>query len=79
MPRAFSTTMQLPNIHQVGHYLVTPITRATDCGQFLASVSIRRGMHDRVFRFIPLFDSAGRAGVYALAQGRLFVQRNELV
>lgn len=79
MPRAFSTTMQSPNIHHVGHYLVTPITKATDCGQFLASVSIRRGMHDRVFRFIPLFDSAARAGVYALAQGRLFVQRNELV
>ena len=71
--------MQTHHIHQVGRYLVTPLAKATDCGQFLASVSIRRGMHDRVFRFVPLFDSAARAGMYALAQGRLFVQRNELV
>lgn len=64
--------------HQVGKFLVTPMTRQTECGQFAASVSIRRGMHDRVFRLIPRFNSAALAARYALAQGRHFVRHNLL-
>ncbi|MDQ7973141.1 MAG: hypothetical protein REJ24_11265 [Rhodocyclaceae bacterium] len=54
------------------------MTKLTESGQYAASVSIRRGMHDRVFRLIPRFDSATRAAVYALAQGRAFVLNNQL-
>jgi len=71
-------SMQTPQSHEVGRYLVTPMTKLTETGQYAASVSIRRGMHDRVFRLIPRFDSATRAAVYALAQGRAFVLNNQL-
>jgi len=70
--------MQIPQAHEVGRYLVTPMTKLTDTGQYAASVSIRRGMHDRVFRLIPRFDSAARAARYALMQGRHFVLHNQL-
>jgi hypothetical protein len=70
--------MQTSQAHEVGKYLVTPMTRLIETGQYAASVSIRRGMHDRVFRLIPRFDSAARAARYALAQGRRFVLSNQL-
>lgn len=70
--------MKISRVHEVGQYLVTPMTKLTDSGQYAASVSIRRGMHDRVFRLIPHFDSAARAARYALAQGRHFVLNNQL-
>ncbi|MFT3777819.1 MAG: hypothetical protein QM772_05995 [Ottowia sp.] len=70
--------MQTASAHEVGKYLVTPMTKLTETGQYAVSVSIRRGMHDRVFRFIPLFDSAVRATGYALAQGRRLVLDNQL-
>lgn len=63
----------------VGKYLVTPLARITATGDYAASVSIRRGMHDRVFRFIPRFDNQGLAMQYALAQGRSMVLQNQLV
>ena len=63
----------------VGKYLVTPLARITSTGDYAASVSIRRGMHDRIFRFIPRFDSQGHAMRYALAQGRTMVLNNQLV
>lgn len=66
------------SVHQVGRYLVTPLTKATEEGRYAASVSIRRGMHDRVFRFIPLFDSAPGAAVYALAQGQALARGEPL-
>lgn len=70
--------MQISTVHRVGRYLVTPLIKSIDDGKYMASVSIRRGAHDRVFRFIPVFDSATRAGLYALTQGRVFVHSNEL-
>ncbi|WP_038215932.1 hypothetical protein [Xenophilus azovorans] len=70
--------MNQPTAHAVGKYLVTPMTKLTETGQYAASVSIRRGMHDRVFRLIPCFDSAARAARYALTQGRHFVLTNQL-
>jgi hypothetical protein len=70
--------MQSSESHEVGKYLVTPMTKLNDAGRYCASVSIRRGMHDRVFRLIPLFDSAASAARYALAQGRQFVLNNQL-
>ncbi|WP_347876447.1 hypothetical protein [Variovorax atrisoli] len=70
--------MQIPQAHEVGRYIVTPMTKLTESGQYAASVSVRRGMHDRVFRLIPRFESAARAAHYALAQGRHFVLNNQL-
>lgn len=54
----------------VGKYLVTPFTKISDTGEYLAAVSLRRGMHDRIFRFVPRFASPLSAMRYALAQGR---------
>lgn len=53
----------------VGKFLVTPLARLTESGDYAASVSIRRGMHDRVFRFIPRFASDAVAIRYAMRQG----------
>ncbi len=63
----------------VGRFLLSPLTRATDCGRFAASLSIRsgqgQGTHDRIFRFTPLFASAPAAARYALEQGMDFVSQ----
>ena len=53
----------------VGKYLVSPLTRLTDAGDYAASVSIRSGMHDRVLRFIPRFATREAARRYAIEQG----------
>lgn len=69
---------QVLTAERVGNYVVTPLTKSTDSGLFAAAVSIRRGMHDRIFRFIPHFASDARATQYALAEGRSMVLRNQL-
>ena len=71
----------LEKAFSVGKYLVSPITRLNDAGQYTASVSIRSGRgsgtHDRVFRFVPLFASAESALAYAVAEGHQWLaQRN---
>lgn len=55
---------------RVGHYLVTPLVKDDGAGGFLASVSLRRGAQDRVYRFAQAFTSAARAQRYAIRQGR---------
>ena len=62
----------------VGHYVLTPITKPSDEGQFSASVSIRRGMYDRIFRFLPRFPCDASAVRYALSQGRMLVLTKQL-
>ncbi|WP_019703580.1 hypothetical protein [Paracidovorax oryzae] len=62
--------MHTPVALAVGRYLVTPLIRRIDSGRYTASVSVRRGMHDRVFRFLPQFDSDALASLYAIDQGR---------
>ncbi len=59
----------------VGKYLVSPLTRSNDSGQYTASVSIRNGSHDRVFRFIPEFSTKEAAARYAVAEGRRWVSQ----
>jgi hypothetical protein len=49
------------------------VRRAAE-SRFAASVSIRRGGYDRIFRFKPDFSCDGSARLYALAQGRLLAQ-----
>jgi hypothetical protein len=62
---------------QVGKYLVSPLTRATHCGRYAASVSIRTGRdsatHDRVLRFHPILDSRDAAVRYATAEGLAWI------
>jgi len=53
----------------VGKYLVSPLTRLTDGGDYAASVSIRSGTHDRVFRFVRRFATRDAAQRYAIEQG----------
>ena len=66
------TTTQEKTI-SVGKYLVSPLTRLTDAGDYCASVSIRSGRgsgtHDRVFRFVPRFTTREGARRYAIEQG----------
>ncbi len=63
---------------RVGPYVLTPLTKRSAEGQYSASVSIRRGMHDRIFRFIPRFDCDASAALYALTQGRMLVLSKQL-
>jgi hypothetical protein len=66
----------------VGRFVLSPITRQTANGQFAASLSIRSGQgsgtHDRVYRFIPLFDTPQAASTYALDQGRSYLRLHAL-
>lgn len=66
------------NVERVGDYIVTPLTHSTEQGLFAASVSIRRGMYDRIFRFIPRFSCAAQALQYALVEGRSMALLNRL-
>ncbi|MDQ0573328.1 hypothetical protein QFZ42_005162 [Variovorax paradoxus] len=62
----------------VGKYLVSPLIRHQDDGNYAASVSIRSGqgsgMHDRVMRFTPRFASHAAAARYAIDQGLCWVR-----
>jgi len=63
----------------VGKYLVSPLTRLTDAGNYAASVSIRSGngsgTHDRVFRFAQRFATSECASRYAIEQGIGWLQQ----
>jgi hypothetical protein len=71
-----------PHSQQVGRYVLSPVSRETDGGQYTASLSIRSGRgsasHDRVFRFIPLFSSPKDAVQYAMAQGLHYLRQPAL-
>lgn len=75
--RRLFAMLEKQNAERVGDYVVTPLTKLTDVG-VTASVSIRRGIYDRIFRFVPRFTCNVQAAQYALAQGRLMVLQNQL-
>lgn len=62
---------------QVGKYLVSPLTRPIPGGRYLAAVSIRSGRgsmtHDRVTRFVPVFESHDQAARYATDQALAWI------
>lgn len=64
---------------QIGKYLVSPLTRLTDGGRFAASVSIRSGSgtmtHDRVMRFVPVFDTSDQATRFATVQALAWIDQ----
>ncbi len=64
----------------IGKYLVSPLTRSDHAaGPYQAAVSIRSGhgreMHDRVYRFRPVFHSRTSALRYAAREGALLAQQ----
>lgn len=69
---------QEQNAERVGSYVVTPLTKPTEQGLFAAAVSIRRGVYDRIFKFVPRFSSDVQAIQYALTEGRSLVLQNQL-
>jgi hypothetical protein len=62
---------------QIGKYLVSPLTRRTEGGPVNAAVSIRSGRgsmtHDRVMRFVPVFDTHDQAARFATAQALAWI------
>lgn len=69
----------LEKAFSVGKYLVSPLTRTTESGQYTASVSIRSGSgsgtSDRIYRFIPEFETREGALQYAVAEGHSWLQQ----
>ncbi len=69
----------LEKAFSVGKYLVSPLTRTTESGQYTASVSIRSGSgsgtSDRVYRFVPEFATREGALQYAIAEGHSWLQQ----
>ena len=57
---------------------MSPLTRRSECGQHVAAaVSIRSGRgsmtHDRVLRFVPVFQSHGEAARFAVEQALAWI------
>lgn len=76
-PRDMTTASNDPHTPvSVGHYLITPLTRVTEQGDYAASVSLRRGSYDRVYRFFPRFANAEGALSFALAQARALLTQD---
>jgi hypothetical protein len=63
------------NILTTDKYLVSPFARFNESGYYTASVSIRNGSHDRVFRFIPQFSTREGAVQYALSEGQRWLRQ----
>ena len=78
-PCANNMTTTRDKTFSVGKYLVSPLTRLTDAGNYAASVSIRSGhgsgTHDRVFRFAPRFATREGARRFAIEQGISWLQQ----
>ena len=58
----------------MGKFLVSPLSRITESGDYAPSISIRSGRgaatHDRIFRLEPRFATTQGALDYAASQGR---------
>ena len=77
----YAIGLSMLNIHPsecVRNHVVTPLVKTLGPELFAASVSIRRGAYDRIFRFIPSFQSRAAAAQYALAAGRTMVLQDQL-
>jgi hypothetical protein len=65
-----------------GKYRITTLTAQGDDGRFRPSVSIQSGTgrasHDRIYRFIPSFESAESAARYALDQAMSWLRAPSL-
>ncbi|MGA0611554.1 hypothetical protein [Caldimonas sp. KR1-144] len=55
------------------------MTRPADGGRYVASVSIRSGRgsmtHDRVMRFVPVFETRDQAARFATRQAMAWIER----
>ena len=56
---------------------MSALTRSLACGRFASAVSIRTGAgsstHDRVMRFVPVFDSPDQATRFATEQALAWI------
>lgn len=72
-------TTTLEKTFSVGKFLVSPFSKLTEAGDFIASLSIRSGhgtaQHDRVFRFLPRFATREDALQYATNQSLGLLQQ----
>ncbi len=61
---------------------MSPLTRPTEGGRHCAAVSIRSGSgsmtHDRVMRFVPVFDTPDQATRFAAGQALAWLGVDEL-
>lgn len=72
------TNLETP--FSVGRFTVSPLSRLEAPGHYSSSVSIRRGMHDRIMRFVPKFDTREGALRYAIQEGQLWLhQQSSLI
>lgn len=73
--RGGSRKSRIKNSIQIGKYLVSPLIKRLADGRFAPSVSIRSGRgsatHDRVMRFVRIFDTHRAARRHAVEQGLL--------
>ncbi len=74
LPTTASPIRPSPLSFDIGRYRVSPLSRRTDNGEYVASISLRSGFgstsHDRVFRLLPLFPNEQAALDFAAHQGR---------
>ena len=63
----------------VGKYLISPLPKQTEDGQWAISVSIRSGVgsgtHDRVLRLTRLFQDKLAAAEYAISEGLQWIRQ----
>lgn len=71
-------TFELQKTITIGKYAVTPLSHQTRGGDYCSSVSIRRGVYDRVYSFERRFGSRDRADEYALSQASAMMGGNSL-
>jgi hypothetical protein len=68
--------------HQIGKYLVSSSSRRHDSGRYTASVAIRSGQgsmtHQRVMRFLPLFESRDAAEGFARQQAAAWIVERDV-
>jgi hypothetical protein len=66
---------------RLGRYLLSPLAKRLDDSRYAASISIRSGsgpgMHDRVLRLLPRFDTRHDALHHALRHGVAWVQGSD--
>jgi hypothetical protein len=84
MPAPLRTDCMKLNEHNltIGKYLISPLPKRLDNGDWAVSVSIRsgqgRGTTDRIFRLTPLFASPLAAAEYAIAEARQWIAQRHV-
>ncbi len=62
----------------IGKYAITPLSHLLHGGAYCASVSIRRGIYDRIYSFERKFQSQDGADQYAMSQVPVLMRQDLL-